>query len=429
MARTDVTQLKVVILSASDMEHEQEVIRAVIGELNVALEKAGLPVSLLPVRWTELTKVVNGQDPQRQINLGLFENFDIAVGLMWRRYASPTPRSNSAMEEEVNIVLREIEKLEKKPERQGKKLMFFFCERPIPFPQNDGDVKQLKAALTFKKKVMKLGLVDTFQYPEELHWKAYGQLMGIAIDAAMPLVVAKPKQPTLAAEHVKEPELINPEGSVLLFSGGYLRLEHDEALEPPNLTVEAWVCALTSGDMNAVIVRKAPHLRPGFVLRWHHVGDDHIQLRLDLGGSVAIARGPEYKTYLQKWTHIAGTFDSQKKKAALFVNGKRVGTAEADKLVYSRDILTIGGSPHAPSESFNGAISYVRVSDRPIYEGDFQPERVLRKEASTVLLMPLTEGTGHRVADLVTGHHALIIGSTRWVRDSVLLKMAEELGK
>lgn len=211
--------------------------------------------------------------------------------------------------------------------------------------------------------------------------------------------------------------------SFLLFTDGYIEVPHRPELEPEDLTVEAWIYPFGEGERNGTIVRKAAHNAPGYILRWRQADQTVVQFRIDRQNAPTImTEGPPFKSLIRKWSHLAGTFNSESNVASLFVNGKRTSTVHGkSKASYkSGDRLTIGGSPNAEHESFYGIIRSIRISSTVRYHEDFAPPQQgeeVSLDSATILYMPLEEGVGKEVCDLVTNNKFSVHG-TKWITES-----------
>ncbi len=232
----------------------------------------------------------------------------------------------------------------------------------------------------------------------------------------------------LGMEHVVAEilKVVKPDASkcLLLFNAGYVVVPHDPTLEPRSFTVEAWVFALGGGQDNAAIIRKAKHNGAGYILRWRHLADPHVQLRLDRQPRPSVvAKCPENIRGLQgRWIHIAGAFDCSLGLAYLFVDGKlqERTRAKPSQMFYSADSLTIGGSPNAEDEGFHGAIRSVRISRSVLYTEDYDPQQSMKPEAETILFMPLNDNRRSETVTDSVGNRTGNLVRARWISDADL---------
>jgi hypothetical protein len=90
---TENNRLRVFIASPGDVNEERDIVSLVVAELRRVFETL-LPFSLDAVRWETHAWPDAGEDAQDVINREIGE-FDILVGIMWRRFGTPTTRARS----------------------------------------------------------------------------------------------------------------------------------------------------------------------------------------------------------------------------------------------------------------------------------------------------------------------------------------------
>lgn len=209
----------------------------------------------------------------------------------------------------------------------------------------------------------------------------------------------------------------------LLFRGGYVVLPHSPDLEPDDITLEAWVCALANGHRNACVVRKAGDQQPGYILRWRQDDTEPPHFRLDRRSEPTIVViDSSLPDLTGRWVHLAGTYDSLTGTACFFVDGtlRARGQTYPGPMHYSHDHLTIGSSPNAEGESFGGVIRAVRICSTVIYRENFRPAWEYPDEPSAVVLLPLEEGSGVQVRDAVAGRVGTLTGNVQWVESAAV---------
>ena len=110
------------------------------------------------VRWeTHVAPVLHPNGIQPGINQQIGE-YDIFVGIMWKRFGTPTAEADSGTEEEFNIAF------EKWKEDTNRPVLFYFCQQPFPPPRTVDEIKQLEKVILFREKLSKKGLV--WDFPE-----------------------------------------------------------------------------------------------------------------------------------------------------------------------------------------------------------------------------------------------------------------------
>lgn len=142
--------IKVFIGSPSDTNRERSKISEIIDDLNQTL---GYKTNILvqPVMWEHDVRPTVGLDGQDVIN-SQTQDYDIFVGMMWKKYGSPTSRAGSATDEEYTHALNSF--------RNGghcKDIIFMFSK--MQFGIDDVDPGQLTKVKAFRERVEKDGVL------------------------------------------------------------------------------------------------------------------------------------------------------------------------------------------------------------------------------------------------------------------------------
>ena len=139
---------KVFLASPSDTKDERIIVEKIIAEINGTLgEHHNFIVKLL--KWESDSYPDFGIDGQDVINKELGSDYDIFIGIMWKKFGTPTNRAESGTEEEFT---RAYDKFKTD---KNLKIMFYFNTAPIP--QNQLDLEQFKKVKLFKEKFSDLG--------------------------------------------------------------------------------------------------------------------------------------------------------------------------------------------------------------------------------------------------------------------------------
>jgi len=85
--------------------------------------------------------------------------YDIFVGIMWRRFGTPTGIAESGSEEEYRIAYQAWERNKSMP------LMFYFCQKPF-MPRSIDEVDQMRKVLQFRTELERKALVWEYDAPE-----------------------------------------------------------------------------------------------------------------------------------------------------------------------------------------------------------------------------------------------------------------------
>lgn len=143
-------RLRVFIASPGDVDEERDVVSLVVGELRRVFDDL-LPFRLDAIRWETHAWPDIGEDAQELINREIGE-FDILVGIMWRRFGTPTRRARSGTDEEFQRAYRYFK------EYGRPRVMFYF--RRSPFYTTDlKEVSQFSKVVQFRKELEKMGVL------------------------------------------------------------------------------------------------------------------------------------------------------------------------------------------------------------------------------------------------------------------------------
>jgi hypothetical protein len=83
---------------------------------------------------------------QNLINKELGTNFDLYIGILWKRFGTPTDNAESGTEEEFNLA---YERFLQNP--AASQILFYFCD--TPFTLDEIDLKQLQKVQDFKQRL------------------------------------------------------------------------------------------------------------------------------------------------------------------------------------------------------------------------------------------------------------------------------------
>jgi hypothetical protein len=170
-----ITKIRIFVASPQDVAYERNRLKNVIDELNtfVADDKDFI---LELVRW-ETHCVPDMGETQGVINKQIGD-YDIFVGIMWKRFGTPTKKANSGTEEEF-LKAYESWKTDEKPLR----ILFYFCQKPYVL-NTIQEVDQLKKVIEFKSKLQQKGLIFTYPGPKGFADKVRPHLTKTILDLA-----------------------------------------------------------------------------------------------------------------------------------------------------------------------------------------------------------------------------------------------------
>ncbi|MCP5102330.1 MAG: DUF4062 domain-containing protein [bacterium] len=140
--------LRVFAASPGDVAEERKRLKEVIDELNHSIaEDKGLMLKY--VGWETDTWPDFGKDPQDVINKEI-DLYDIFIGIMWKRFGTPTKRAKSGTEEEFDQAYKLWS------EYGAPRIMLYFNKTPF-FPSSVDDMEQMTKVLNFKKEASSKG--------------------------------------------------------------------------------------------------------------------------------------------------------------------------------------------------------------------------------------------------------------------------------
>ncbi len=141
--------IRVVIASPGDLEAE----RKSIPPLFVKWNHANRGVHLVPEMWETASVPTYGDHPQHILTDQIVEKGDLLVALFWTKIGSPTPSSPSGTIEEIREFVR----------RKGpKRVMLYFCNRPLAQSPFEIDYTAIRLIQEFKEEMQNKCLYQDF---------------------------------------------------------------------------------------------------------------------------------------------------------------------------------------------------------------------------------------------------------------------------
>jgi hypothetical protein len=149
--------LKVFVASPDDVTDERNALAKLLADINDVLayltpEKR---LSLELLRY-ETHAYPDIGAPQEVINREIPVDYDIFIGIMWKRAGTPTATAPSGTIEEFNRAC------ERRKQGSLPRIMFYFCDQPIPVPTTT-ELQQLTEVVKFRGQLASQGL--TASYP------------------------------------------------------------------------------------------------------------------------------------------------------------------------------------------------------------------------------------------------------------------------
>lgn len=168
MART-VSELRVFVASPDDVKEERELLEEIISELNVTWGNTlGLRLDL--VRWETHCWPGISTDGQANINEQVKDDYDIFIGIMWKKLGTPTPRAGSGTAEEFERAYTRY-----KQDPNALRVMFYFKDAP-PSSMNEIDPKQWLSVNEFRKQLKDEKGVLYWEFKDQNEFKSFIQM-------------------------------------------------------------------------------------------------------------------------------------------------------------------------------------------------------------------------------------------------------------
>lgn len=164
MAKTEQV-LSIFLASPGDVGAERNSVNGFVNEWN-DLWSDEIGVHLRLVRWETHAYPAGGADGQDVINAQIGEEYDVFLGIMWKRFGTPTGRAASGTVEEFERALAR-NRASGSPE-----LMFYFKKAEL---DPDVDAEQLLAVREFRGKLA----IDGLLYWEFLTHEQFDQLVRV----------------------------------------------------------------------------------------------------------------------------------------------------------------------------------------------------------------------------------------------------------
>jgi hypothetical protein len=154
-------KLRIFIGSPGDVGEERDLVSLIVEELRINVARL-VSVELETVRWETHAWPAVGANAQDVINREI-SDYDVFVGVMWRRLGTPTKRSKSGTVEEFERAFEYFSEFAK------PKIMFYFRTKPF-YPSDLAELRQFKRVLEFKRTLQKSGVLF-WEYSEPIEFE------------------------------------------------------------------------------------------------------------------------------------------------------------------------------------------------------------------------------------------------------------------
>lgn len=130
--KTNTTQINIFIASSGDTNKEREILKSYIEDWKGFYEYKN--IILNPVMWEHNLATESGKTPQEAINDNLLSKCDFLIGIIGKKFGSPTKNYPSGTIEEIEFCIE-----------KGKKVILYFLEQRIAISEiNPKDIEQIQ---------------------------------------------------------------------------------------------------------------------------------------------------------------------------------------------------------------------------------------------------------------------------------------------
>lgn len=138
---------KIFLASPGDTLEERQIAEEVVAEINRTIgSRDEFHLDLL--KWEYNTYPSIGEDGQDVISKQIGSDYQIFIGIMWKKFGTPTKRAGSGTEEEFELAYKRYS------QKNDIQIMFYFNGSSIP---QDSNLDDFQKVLLFKKKIEGLG--------------------------------------------------------------------------------------------------------------------------------------------------------------------------------------------------------------------------------------------------------------------------------
>lgn len=202
---TEQRRVRIFVASPGDVAQERDQLTKVVNSLNstisaIAPEKG---ITLELVRYE--THTVPGLSAKGAEDVILKQlddlgDYDIFIGIMWKRFGTPTTNAESGTEEEFELAYDALMGGLKKI----RHVIFYFCQERIAIPRTNEELEQLVKVVKFRQKLSGVGLVGEYSDRE-----AFGEVVKSHLDLMLSRIFSERSDVARAAERVGEVSLEN----------------------------------------------------------------------------------------------------------------------------------------------------------------------------------------------------------------------------
>ena len=139
-----ITKYSIFVASPSDLDEERFAVEEVVSELNLTYSPVNnLVIELL--KWeTHSAPGISNLHPQKIINQDIGNDYDIFLGIIWKKFGTQTDEAESGTQEEFNNAIKKY-----KLDNNSVQILFYF-KNAVPKTINEIDPEELIKIREFK---------------------------------------------------------------------------------------------------------------------------------------------------------------------------------------------------------------------------------------------------------------------------------------
>lgn len=155
-------KIRIFVASPGEVQSERDQLAKVVEELNLTISAIAPEkhIVLELVRWETHVHPGLGRDAQAVVNQQIGD-YDIFVGILWKRMGTPTSIARSGTEEEFRRAYETWQKNKTLP------VLFYFCQQLFPPPRTKEEIEQLGKVVDFRAELSNKGLVADYANHDE----------------------------------------------------------------------------------------------------------------------------------------------------------------------------------------------------------------------------------------------------------------------
>jgi hypothetical protein len=149
--------IRIFLSHPSDVEVERAQITTLVRDINETVQYLAPSQDVrLELVQHETHAFPDVGAPQEVIDKQIPVDYDLYLGIMWKRAGTPTSGAIGGTVHEFDQALAH------RNDKGWPVIMFFFCDERIDFPQTPEDIRQLQGVMSFRERLTQIGYTVTY---------------------------------------------------------------------------------------------------------------------------------------------------------------------------------------------------------------------------------------------------------------------------